>query len=118
MPALTVEHAQMLVDACKTGRDRALIQLSLDSGLRANELANLNVGDVDTQQGTVLVRSGKGAKDRMVYIGNTTRRAINRYWIARRRPKGDAPLWLNEKTGKRLTRWGVRELCDRNPSRL
>jgi integrase/recombinase XerC len=112
-PALTVEQAQAVVNACCTGRDRALILLALDTGLRVAELAALTVGDVDTKSGAVYVRSGKGAKDRMVHTGAKTRRALNRYLALRRNVRPTDPLWLSGRTGRALTRWGIRELCDR-----
>ena len=112
-PALTVEQAQRLVTACRTGRDRALVLVALDTGLRAAELAALTVGDIDTERGTIHVRGGKGAKDRVVHIGATTRRALNRHLASRRNARPNAPMWLNQRTGAGLTRWGIRELCDR-----
>lgn len=60
-------------------RDKAIILFLLDTGLRAQELCNLTIGDVDVNSGAVHVRQGKGDKDRTVYIGAMTREAIWRY---------------------------------------
>jgi len=62
-------------------RDRALILLLLDTGLRASELCELNVGDVDLKLGQVRVKHGanggaKGGKGRVVFLGQTARRAL------------------------------------------
>ena len=93
-------------------QDRGLTDTSV-TGLRAAELAALTVGDIDTERGTIHVRGGKGAKDRVVHIGATTRRALNRHLASRRNARPNAPMWLNQRTGAGLTRWGIRELCDR-----
>ena len=47
-------------------RDTLLIELAYKSGLRRSELANLKVGDVLTEERAIIVRSGKGGKDRTV----------------------------------------------------
>lgn len=50
-------------------RDRAMIETFYSTGIRRAELANLKLYDVDTQNGTLMVREGKGRKDRMVPLG-------------------------------------------------
>ncbi|GAA0718088.1 site-specific tyrosine recombinase XerC [Dokdonella soli] len=61
-------------------RDRAILETFYATGIRRMELANLRLHDVDVRQGTVLVREGKGGKDRYVPLGE---RAA--YWIVRYR---------------------------------
>ena len=57
-------------------RDRAVLETLYSTGIRRMELINLNIYDLDLERGTVLIRQGKGKKDRMLPIGE---RAI--YWI-------------------------------------
>ena len=59
-------------------RDRALLELMYASGLRVSEAHSLDIGSVDMEQRTVLVR-GKGSKERMVVMGEPARRALERY---------------------------------------
>lgn len=59
-------------------RDRAMLESLYSTGMRRAELAGLDTSDIDAERGTVLVRLGKGKKDRMVPIGE---RALA--WIAR-----------------------------------
>lgn len=52
-------------------RDTAILQVLVETGLRASEMCALNLGDVDFQEGTIFVRSGKGrggGKDRVITI--------------------------------------------------
>ena len=58
-------------------RDRAILLLLLDCGLRVSEAAGLRLGDL-RPDGTLKVR-GKGAKERIVPLGGTARTAIVRY---------------------------------------
>jgi integrase len=89
-------------------RDRAIVLLLLDTGLRVSEAAGIRLGDL-RPDGSVKVM-GKGAKERIVPIGSTARGAIVRY-IAQRGPGAtDAPLFL----GRRGRSTGVG--CSRSSS--
>jgi integrase/recombinase XerD len=50
-------------------RDRAILETFYSTGMRRMELAGLLVYDIDAERGTVLIRQGKGKKDRVVPIG-------------------------------------------------
>ena len=62
-------------------RERAIVLLLLDTGLRLAEVTPLRVGDL-RPDGTVRVM-GKGSKERIVPIGTTARRAVVRYVAGR-----------------------------------
>lgn len=91
-------------------RDRAALLVLLDTGLRASELLQLDVSDVDPAGGVLIVRHGKGGKVRAVPIGSTCRRALRR-WL-RERPEGGAALFCSS-DGGRLTYWGLRQVVRR-----
>jgi site-specific recombinase XerD len=59
-------------------RDAAMMELFYSSGLRLNEMAALNVADVDTFSETVRVL-GKGRKERIVPVGQIALNAIQQY---------------------------------------
>lgn len=111
LPALEQDDLARLLDACKTScnpeRDRAMILTLLDTGCRASEFVNLNIGDLDIQRGTLAIHAGKGSKDRMVFIGAKTRKAMLRVLMSRHNAKPNEPLWLSETTGERLTYYGL-----------
>jgi len=50
-------------------RDRAIMEVFYSTGMRRMELGNLQVYDLDTDKRTVLIRQGKGKKDRVLPIG-------------------------------------------------
>jgi site-specific recombinase XerD len=79
----TDEELRAILDACGMGfvgrRNRALILVLADAGLRASEALHLIVENWDPQNRSLLVRHGKGAKDRTVFVGPTTARAIKEY---------------------------------------
>lgn len=75
-------------------RNKAIVLMLLDTGLRVSEIANIKLEDVDTERGWVKV-IGKGDKERVVRIGTTTQKALWRY-LVHRPNNGRAELWLTE----------------------
>ncbi|MGH9266851.1 MAG: tyrosine-type recombinase/integrase [Acidimicrobiales bacterium] len=62
-------------------RDRAMLEVLYSTGIRRAELAHLQLYDLDTERGTLLVRQGKGKKDRMVAIGERAITWVDRYTL-------------------------------------
>jgi integrase/recombinase XerD len=59
-------------------RDRAILELLYACGARVTEICSLKLDDANLEAGTVRV-FGKGAKERMVPIGEAARRAVESY---------------------------------------
>jgi integrase/recombinase XerD len=62
-------------------RDRAMLETFYGTGIRRAELARLNWRDLDIDRKTLMVRQGKGRKDRMVPIGPRAIAWIERYLV-------------------------------------
>jgi integrase/recombinase XerD len=113
-PALTPDEVEQILQACEGKewtrlRDKALILLLLDTGLRIHEAHNLTVADA--QQETVLIR-GKGGKQRVVFLSAEVRLAIKRYLKACPYPLTDeSPLWWGRNGA--LTLWGIMEVVEK-----
>lgn len=60
-------------------RDRAILEVLYSTGLRRMELVGLDLIDLDAERGVVLVREGKGKKDRLVPIGARAIGWVHRY---------------------------------------
>jgi integrase/recombinase XerC len=60
-------------------RDLAMFELFYSSGLRLSELAALNLSDIDLPDNSLIVRSGKGGKARLLPIGSKAVTAINNW---------------------------------------
>jgi integrase/recombinase XerD len=76
-------EARALLLAAPTARDRLIIQLGLNTGLRVSEIVKLLVEDVDLVGGELLVRAGKGDKDRMVPLPSHLLRELEA-WVGTR----------------------------------
>ncbi len=60
-------------------RDRAILETIYSTGMRRMEVVGLTLYDVDSERGTVMVRQGKGNKDRMIPVGERALRWIIKY---------------------------------------
>jgi len=91
-------------------RDKALLMFMLDTGVRASELCNLMMNQVDvvTRKAIVL---GKGNKHRAIYFGRETGRALWQY-IKEEGIGGNDPLFRSE-TKRAFTRSGLLQLFER-----
>lgn len=90
-------------------RDAAVLELFYSSGLRIAELTGLDVADLDLLGGTVRVR-GKGAKQRIVPVGDPALASIARY--TREAAVRSGPLFLS-KLRRRITATAVDLLLHR-----
>jgi integrase/recombinase XerD len=62
-------------------RDRAMLEVLYSSGIRRSELASLKAPEVDIERGTLMVRLGKGRKDRLVPLGARACAWVRRYLL-------------------------------------
>ena len=60
-------------------RDRTIFEVLYSTGLRRSELLNLDIEDANLESGFLLVRQGKGGKDRVVPIGRVASRYLETY---------------------------------------
>lgn len=91
-------------------RDKVMLSLLYDSGARVQELVDLRIKDVRTEEPAVITLHGKGDKIRQVPIMSSTAKLLKVY-LEKYTPvtgiaKGDQPLFVNQKK-QSLSRWGV-----------
>jgi len=105
------EQVKRLMDVISSKRDRAIFMLMLRSGLRVAEVVKLTLGAVDWHRKRLYVYSGKGSKDRVVFISPDTFRALTAY--VKSRPAGRTKrLFLVERgryKGKPISVRGVQK---------
>jgi len=105
--AISEEEIEELIDATRTLRDRAIIELGYASGLRVSELAKLRVEEVNLRARSLIVRQGKGGKDRIGLFGGKAAESLAAYLGNRQ----SGPLFLPERRKQRggvhRNRYGV-----------
>jgi site-specific recombinase XerD len=108
LPTLDADQLARVIGACDNPRDRALIMLMADSGLRRAEVISLDWLDVSVETGLVRVRRGKGGKARSAVIGAATRRALLAY--RRTISAEDAAPVFQTRQGGRFTAKGFAQI--------
>ncbi len=119
---LDLEQVQKLLDAPGDGdllsaRDKAMLEVLYSSGIRVSELVELEMQDLDLQEGVLRVK-GKGRKDRLTPIGSQAIKALQRYFDMRQhdsrcqQSSNSARVFLN-KHGESLSTRSVRRKLDK-----
>lgn len=110
-----VGTVKKLLDTCGKNmvglRDASILTFLLDTGLRAQELLDLNINDIDLLTGQVIVRRGKGGKSRSVFLAKTARKNLRRYLNSRGEDDSKALFVTDER--ERLTYFGLRSMVRR-----
>ena len=81
-------------------RDRAILEVFYSTGIRRLELIHLTVHSIDAERGTLMIRQGKGKKDRMIPIGERALAWVEKYKESARPDlvagRDDGTLFLSE----------------------
>ena len=102
LPSLEREEVLTLIEKAHNIRNKAIIALFPESGLRLSELANIKLCDIDWQHRTIKVL-GKGRKEAYVPFGELSAKYL-REWLDQYRPNGN--IWgVNE--------WGIATMLKR-----
>jgi integrase/recombinase XerD len=81
---LTAAEAEQIMNIPDVGtelglRDRAILETFYSTGMRRMELIGLGIHSIDPERGTVMIRQGKGRKDRVIPIGERALAWIEKY---------------------------------------
>ena len=102
------------VDGKNATRDFCILTLFLNCGMRLTELVTINMGDF--KQDTIRI-TGKGNKERLVYLNDACLEALDHYKKARAAlpnlPADERALFVSKRTGKRLTARRVEQIVAR-----
>jgi len=93
---LTQEEVVTLIDALHNARDKAIIALFTESGLRLSELMNIKLKDIDWEGHTIRI-IGKGKKEAFAPFGDLTEYYMKQ-WLAQFQPNSN--IWG-------VNQWGI-----------
>jgi site-specific recombinase XerD len=86
---LSKEEIKATIGAKKNLKHRLLLMIAYSSGLRVSEVVSIKRSDIDLLRKTVLIRSGKGRKDRCVMISDKVVKLLREYYVLY-----DTKTWL------------------------
>ena len=102
LPSLSREQVKVLIDHATSDRDKSIIALFTESGLRLSELTSIRSTDIDWREHTIKV-FGKGGKEALAPFGNLSEKYL-RLWLEGRVSNGS--IWG-------LNRWGIESMLKR-----
>lgn len=104
VPAYTEEEVERMRRACADGRnsirDRAILELLYSSGIRCDELIQLDISDINLATMEGIVRHGKGDKERIFYFSHVAAMYLKEYLTTRGDTYG--PLFVSYRTKERI----------------
>lgn len=109
----TTRYVHSIMDT----RDQAIVVLLLKTGIRREELADIELDDIDWTELSITLKPKAKRTNILVYFDDETARVLHR-WIAVRRARGggpDGPLFLNqyrERLGRNGIYYGVRTAAE------
>ena len=83
----TPEEMARMRDACKTPRQRAILEVFRSTGARVGELVEITMNQVDLETGDIWIQGEKGGRYRTIYLDDDARHYYKQYLAAR---KGDS----------------------------
>jgi site-specific recombinase XerD len=95
---LNFNQSQQLLNTVYNIRDYAILTLFLNCGLRLSELVNINIDDIKEDTLTVI---GKGNKERIIYLNESSKKAIENY--LKIRPEVNTKALFISNRGKRIS---------------
>lgn len=79
---LSKEEVKQLIESCSNIKHKSMLTLIYACGLRRSELLNLKIGDVDSKRKLLLIKSGKGKKDRICPLSDKVLHMLREYYKA------------------------------------
>ena len=77
------DQVETFFKVVKGHRDRAMFMLMIRCGLRVEEVVHVSLDSLDFKRRKILIKDGKGSKDRIVYMSNDAMQALSDYLKAR-----------------------------------
>jgi integrase/recombinase XerD len=77
---LSADEVVRFLESVSSLKSRVALTTAYAAGLRASEVAGLRVADIDSARGVILVRHGKGGKDRHVMLSPQLLGVLRTYW--------------------------------------
>lgn len=98
--ALSKEEIKKMLNSCKNDKEKLIFLLLYSTGLRVSELANLKLEDINLKDKFLVVRGGKGKKDRIIPLNDKIIELINSHLKNR---KKNSDYLINNKFGGKIS---------------
>jgi site-specific recombinase XerD len=103
LPSLNIEHVKLLIQTAYCIRDKTIVSLFAESGLRLSELLNITSRDIDCEARTIRVL-GKGNKEGLAPFGSCSENLLKQ-WLQEYNPSANQRIW-------NIGFWGIKAMLD------
>jgi len=107
---LSKTQMKKLIDLLGNVKHRLIVKLLYSSGLRLSELVNLKRLDVDIVEGVVVVRCGKGGKDRFTLLANDLEKDLLVYYS---KTNFTSPYIFEGRNGRKYSKKTVQKILEK-----
>lgn len=117
---ISIEQMAELINSILDPRDKAVVTLLAKTGIRRNELVNIDIEDISWEENAITLKPTRKRTNRHLFFDDETARVLKRWMIARgSRVQGSdvKALFLNQE-GKRLKRNGIYSLVTKHAERV
>lgn len=106
---LSPNEVMLILKATHNLKHKAILYLIYSSGLRVGEAVRLKFQDFDKDRKTLLVRQGKGRKDRLTLLSDAAFDIVNRYF---QQERPEIRLFPGQTGGRHLTERSVQKIFE------
>lgn len=104
------QEVSRLFESVANIKHLSLLMVAYSGGLRISEIANLHVGDIDSERMMIHVRKGKGRKDRSVPLSPIVLEMLRQYWLIE---KPRRHLFPGMRDGRPLSISAIHQVCSK-----
>lgn len=114
---LTIEEQEALINVFNVRyynsyKNKVMIQLFLNTGLRLSEMINLKWKDINLNNGQLKVVQGKGSKDRILWVSEDMLDILREYRTKQSDKQGICEYVFTTNTNKQLDDRGIRRMVE------
>jgi integrase/recombinase XerD len=103
-----------LINNIKNHSHKLIIQLLYSSGLRVSEIVNLKPMDIDIERNVLVVRQGKGSKDRITLFSESLKESVLKH-LLKNTPK---KYFFESNRGKKYSKRTIEEIVSKNSKKI
>lgn len=78
---LTVDEVQNMINSSNNMKHKAIITLMYSTGMRANEVCNLKINEIDSKSHLIKIKQAKGMKDRVTMLDDGLLSVLREYFL-------------------------------------
>jgi len=101
---LTMQEVQLIINSTDSLRNKTMLMTIYGGGLRVSEIVNLKTCDIYASSMRILIRQGKGRRDRFTLLSKTNLDVLTEYWHTYKPRHPEHYLFLNRSKNKMTTR--------------